>query len=167
MATRVVTESEKHGGRRSRPEEGSHPDPAWILGWIGVGLAVVGGLDFLLTWVPLAFGNVEWEFGTVTASFNGLPVVTMGLGLMMYAGLRSGRRWLWWAAAIPLVVLTLVVVAGLAVYLLTLPMALGSTAQGGVRLGLQKAVVKTVAQGVVYPVIYLGLLTKGWKSLRT
>jgi hypothetical protein len=52
----------------------------YLLGWIGLAFALVGGFDLALIWIPLGFGNPEWEFGTVSATLDGLPVTTLGLG---------------------------------------------------------------------------------------
>ena len=83
----VMPEKSSSKARRALP-----PDPVrtWaLLGWVGVAFIVVGGVDFALTWYPMNFGNREWEFGTVTASFNGLPILLLGQG---YCSLPGSRR---------------------------------------------------------------------------
>jgi hypothetical protein len=82
---------------RNQVHPGSVPSDSsgsWaVLGWIGLAFLVVGGSDFALVWFPLNFGNPEWEFGTVTQSFNGLPILLLGLGLLVAGADQVGRRW--------------------------------------------------------------------------
>lgn len=126
---------------------------------------VVGGVDSILTWIPTSFGQAEWEFGTITASLNGLPLPVLGLVLLMAAAMSAnslpGVR-----VASVLLVLTAIAVLVMGVfYLLTVPHALrAASAAGGVTaLGLKKAMVKTAVQLVAYPI---GLITSaviGWR----
>lgn len=142
------------------------PVEAWaILGWIGFAFLVVGGSDFALTWYPMSFGNREWEFGTVTASFNGLPILVLGLGLLYAASLQYGRRW--WAAVSLIVsaVLMLWVVGGAIIWATNVPLALQSV-PAEVMTGIKKALVKTTIQSLSYPVILGFLAMRSLQSLR-
>jgi hypothetical protein len=146
-------------GRPARP-----PDRAavWaLLGWIGMAFVVVGGVDFALAWYPPEFGNREWEFGTVTASFNGLPIVVLGLGLLLTSSLQTGRRWLGLLAALGCFGLFAWVVAGVVIYGTNVPLAL-SAVPPEVLTGMKKAVVRTAVQSVAYPVLLAYL---GWRSI--
>lgn len=129
------------------------PSRAWAaLGWIGLAFLVVGGADFALTWYPMDFGNREWEFGSVTASFNGLPILVLGLGLLLTSSVLTGRRW--WALLAALVAFGLLVwiVVGVVLWITTVPLAL-QTVPIEVATGMKKAVAKTAVQSVVYPVL--------------
>ena len=126
---------------------------------------VVGGVDSLLTWFPASFGQAEWEFGTITASLNGLPLPVLGLVLLMAAAM-SANSLIGVRVVAALLVLTALVVLVMAVfYLLTVPHALrAASAAGGVTaLGLKKAMIKTAVQLVAYPV---GLLSSAWIGWR-
>src|SRR6476619_312742 len=54
-----------------------------LLGLLGFALFVVGGVDFLLNFYPLRFGNPEWEFGTITGALNAIPSSLVGLVLLL------------------------------------------------------------------------------------
>lgn len=148
--------------------KGQHARPAdrmlvWSpLGWIGLVFVLVGGVDFALAWYPPDFGNREWEFGTVTASFNGLPIVVLGLGLLLTSSLRTGRRWLGVLTALGCFGLFAWVVAAVVIYGTNVPLALSSVPPE-VLTGMKKAVARTTVQSVAYPVLlaYLGLRSIG------
>jgi hypothetical protein len=149
-------DAKKKGKKRVDPVQ------AWaVLGWIGFAFLIVGGSDFALTWYPMNFGNREWEFGTVTASFNGLPIVVLGAGLLYAASLQFGRRW--WAALSSVVsaVLMLWVIGGAIIWATNVPLALQSV-PAEMLVGIKKALVKTTIQSITYPVVF-GLLA--WRSL--
>ena len=142
------------------------PAQAWaLLGWVGLVFLIVGGSDFALTWYPMNFGNREWEFGTVTASFNGLPILALGLGLLYAASLGFQRRW--WAALtlIGSVVLMLWVVGGAVIWATNVPLALQAVPPE-MMVGIKKALVKTTIQSVTYPVILLFLAVRSFQVVR-
>jgi hypothetical protein len=142
-------------------------DAAWtVLGITGVAFAFLGAVDQSLVWYPPAFGSPEWEFGSVTAAFNALPVPVLGVMMAMVAGLGRRQRWLVRTASIILVcVAVAVLVAGL-LYALTVPVALSRINNDVVRTGLLKAIAKTVLQTGVYPLLFLTVAWKGWKADR-
>ena len=135
-----------------------------VIGWIGFVLAAMGLVDVFLTWYPFDFGNVEWEFGTVSQSFNGLPSVTMGLGLWLGSAVVLERKVLARLIAIAFVGLAVAVVVAAVLYATTVPIALNSVPENAVATGLRKAIAKTAAQSVLYPVVFLVIGIKGWKS---
>jgi hypothetical protein len=144
------------------------PDFAWLLfGWIGVTFAAVGGVDVLLTWYPAHFGNAEWEFGTVTASLNGLPLFTMGLALLLGAQVAQGwRLGVRIVAALFLVVAVLIVLAAV-LWATNVPLALQAVPDSVVKTGLEKAVVKTAVQAVAYPVGFVWIALKALGHARS
>jgi hypothetical protein len=135
---------------------------AWAaLGWIGLVFLIVGGTDFVLAWFPTDFGSPEWEFATVTQSFNGLPIVLLGLGLLVIAAEQVDRSWWWWVGVVGLAALIPWVVVGLGIWSLNVGVAL-ATVPEELRVGIQKAVTKTAIQGAVYPVAMGYLLLRAW-----
>jgi hypothetical protein len=65
---------------------------AWqVLATVGWVFIVVGGLDVGLVWFPPAFGNQGWEFGSITAALNGLPLPVMGTALVLASGVARGH----------------------------------------------------------------------------
>jgi hypothetical protein len=126
---------------------------------------VVGGTDFLLTWLPLNLGNPEWEFGTVTQSFNGLPILLLGLGLLTVASEEGDRRW-WGLVGLGVgSVLLLWVLVGTVFWILNVPLALEAAppeALGAIR----EAVARTAVQAVAYSGVLAYMLGRGWLSRR-
>lgn len=156
MSESKLVMGEKGRGREFRPRD------VWaLLGWIGLTFLVVGGMDFALTWFPTDFGNPEWEFGTVTQSFNGLPIVVLGLGLLLASSIHTGRTWLSWVAAVGASGLLLWVLAGAVIWSMTVSIALRGTPDA-VLAGVQKAIARTAVQSVAY-LILLGFLA--WRGL--
>jgi|GEM_PF-587382 len=144
---KVVRAADQSVGRKQRSDTGL---PLMILGAVGAALLCVGGADVALTWYPLNFGSVEWEFATITATMNAHPTVVLGLAaLLAWAGWTGRRRLtqLFGGTAI----LWAVVLLGIAVlWALTLPLALDATDNPIVRTGLRKAVARTAVQFLVY-----------------
>lgn len=134
------------------------PDLGWkLLGWVGLILAVVGAQDLLLALVPPQVGNPEWEFGTVTAALNGLPVLTMGLALLVGWAAAHGRIWPLRVLSVTLWLLAVLILAGFTLYALTIPIALQSAPDPIIALGLKKAIAKTSVQAVLYPLAFLAM----------
>jgi hypothetical protein len=148
--------------QRRAPPESVESGQAWaMLGWIGIAFLVVGGADFVLTWIPPDFGNREWEFGTVTASFNGLPILLLGLGLLIAASQQMGRRWWGTLGMVGSVGLLLWVLVGIALWASNIQLAL-QTVPDELAVGVQRALVKTLVQSVVYTLALVYLMFRSW-----
>ena len=138
-------------GKSVRSPVGADLWPA--LAVAGIALLAVGLSDLALAWLPSDFGNREWEFGTVTATLNGLPVVLMG-AVFVYLGaanrgmVRTTRAF---GALSLLGALLIVAMAG--IYLTNVPLALQSV-EGPILVGVKKAVAKSLIQSVVYPITF-------------
>ncbi|HSG07308.1 MAG TPA: hypothetical protein VLA36_03055 [Longimicrobiales bacterium] len=133
-----------------------------MLALAGIALLAVGLSDLALAWYPPLFGNREWEFGTVTATLNGLPVVLMG-AVFAYLG-AANRGMVRTTRLIGVVSLlgALCIVAMAGLYLTNVPLALQSV-EGPILLGVKKAIAKSLVQSVVYPITF-GVL--GVRALR-
>lgn len=152
----------KDEGRK--PPLAQEPDFGWyLLGWIGLAFTIVGGADLLLTWYPMNFGSPEWEFGTVTAALDGLPVPTLGLAMLLGVGAARGQRWLMRTLAIVFALLAIVIVTAAILYATNIPIALQSVPDAVVRTGLKKAIAKSTVQSVVYPAVFLWMAYKAWR----
>ena len=139
-------------------------DRAWdALGWIGMAFIVIGMVDLVLAWYPPALGSPEWEFGTIGASLNGLPLPALGVALNLSAGIARGSRWQMRAAAGVAVMLALLLLVFAFIYATVIPVALGDATNGVVRTGLMKSVAKALVLLVLYPVLFLWLGYRGWK----
>ena len=145
----------------------SAPLGAWtLLGLVGWVFLVVGGMDVGLVWYPAAFGNPAWEFGSVTAALNGLPLPLMGLALILAAASARGKATVV-KVAIGTAALALVGVLGAGVlYGLTAPIAVRSVSEPLASSGLGKAILRSVVQLVAYPVALVVLMVQGRRLLR-
>ena len=139
---------------------------AWAaLGWAALALLVVGGADFLLTWYPPDFGNREWEFGTVTSSLNGLPILLLGIGLLLAASIQTDRRWWTALAAAAAFVMVLWVLAAAVLWATNVPLALRSV-PAELAAGIRKSLVRTTVQVVVYPLVLAYLAMRSIGAMR-
>lgn len=80
--------AERKRGRAAEPSVRPAPWP-FIMG-SGLVLAFIGWVDVLLLWYPTRFGDAEWEFGTASATFDALPLATIGLIALAVAVRISG-----------------------------------------------------------------------------
>jgi magnesium-transporting ATPase (P-type) len=154
------------GGAKDRPRErASGGDRAWIwVGWFGLVLSVVGLVDFALTWMPPQLGTPEWEFGTIAASFAGLPLVTMGFAALLGSALAREVRWQLFGMSAVLLGMSLFLIAALIVFVLVVPVALAAV-EGPARIGILKAIVRTAVLGLAFLAAYaaagVGALRRG------
>jgi hypothetical protein len=137
-----------------------------VVGGAGLAIAIVGWFDLALLWYPPNFGNPEWEFGTVAAHLDGMPLGTVGITLMIAAGIARGwrQRIRVLQACCLLVTLWLLVIGAL--YILNLPLVLQTAREQSVSLGLGKAALKAGTFGVTYTVLYAWLTWFLWRSTR-
>lgn|SRR5574341_444297 len=148
----------------AKPRLSPSPEFGWyLLSWIGLVFAAVGGVDLLLTWYPTQFGNAEWEFGTVSAALDGLPVMTLGLALLLGAGAVQGERWLVRTMAIVFAALAVLILLAAILYVTNVPIALKAVSQPMIRTGLKKAIVKAAGQSILYPLAFLWIALKAWR----
>jgi hypothetical protein len=143
----------------ARPSSSSRavaPDVAqawrWI-GWLSLALALAGLGDWVLAWIPMRFGNVEWEFATITSTMAGLPLITLGIAGLAGSAVARGVRWQVRVVAILVLIWAAVVLGVLLVFLLDVPIAL-KMVQGPARLGILKASTKTIYLGLLFSTIY-------------
>jgi hypothetical protein len=122
-------------------------------------------MDFALVWVPLNFGNSEWQFATVTQSFNGLPILLLGLGLLMVSAEQIGRPWWGTLGMLGAGGLLLWMLVGIALWASNVSLAL-ETVPDDLASEVQRAVAKTAVQSVVYPLALVFLMWSGRSAAR-
>lgn len=154
--------NEPAGPRKSVPVE---PETGWfLLGWAGWVFLIAGAADISLAWIPMHFGNPEWEFGTITRSFDALPLPFLGAALVMGSGAARGRMWWGRVAVIVFALFVLWVLFSGVVYALNVPLALRSVTQPLVLTGLKKAILRTSVQVLLYSVAASGMAWLGAKQ---
>jgi len=152
--------------RKSTVGLGASPGEGWAaVWWVGVLLTVVSLADVVLAFYPTRFGFTEWEFGTAASTFASLPLVSIGLAALLGSALARGRRGAVIGVVTLLIVLAVGTLAMLIVFATDIPVALKSVAAGDVKLGLEKAVIKTVFLGVAFPVAYFVAAMAGIRRL--
>jgi hypothetical protein len=158
--SKVLLSSEE---RQQRARSGIEPALPWgIALGVGFAIAIVGWTDLTLLWYPLQFGNPEWEFGTISAHLDGMPLGTLGLATFAAGAVGLGwRRTTRVVAVVCLLVMLLILGIGV-IYLLVVPVALQG-APPAVKPGLVKAMVKAGVFAATYAVLYGWL---GWFLLR-
>jgi hypothetical protein len=118
------------GGRVVITEEGAqltvtNPEAlsVWLLAALGGAFAIVGLTDLALLWWPLGFGNAIWEFGTLSTTFDSVPMWGLGAGLIVFAVLRSARTRPIWVRvlAVACVVVVLIFLVFALVYVTATP----------------------------------------------
>lgn len=157
----IVASPRHHGGRRHGEREN-----VWAaLGWVGAVFLIVGGADFALTWLPPNFGSREWQFATVTQSFNGLPILVLGIGLLIGGAMQTDRRWWAHLAAVGAVAMFVWVSVGVVLWGMNVSLAMASVPPELV-IGVQKAIAKTLIQSVVYAAILAYLAVRAFGAGR-
>ena len=145
------------------PPEKGHPasnfslgwNVLWVTGWL---FTVVGLLNTVLIWVPLHFGSPEYEFTSVAASLDGLPLALIGMTLALAASRATSRVKSTTTLIVILIVVTLLVLAGGVLYWLNVPLALNALRNQPVpRMGIVKSMVKVTVQVVFYSAAMLTL----------
>ena len=162
-ASRILIKTDQ----KNRAPLDPSPDTGWyLLGGIGLVFAIVSLADLSLAFYPLAVGDAEWEFGTITTVMDGLPLLTIGLGLALGAMVARGRL-----AGVRILSLIFALI-GLVLLLLTvryaghISQALGAVTEPAIKLGLRKAITKTLAQGTLYPIGFFWIGILGWKHAK-
>lgn len=166
LAAPQILVPEEEGVRRA--PLGAAPDYGWyLMGRMGLCFVLIGMLDLALAWYPLKIGNPQWEFGTVSRSYDSLAITALGLTLLLGAGVARGVRWWTRAAAIVFLLFAVWVLAGYVLYALNIPLALRSVTDPVALSGLKRAMAKTTGQAIVYCVVFFTLGLSGLRHSRS
>ena len=143
---------------------GPAPQRAWrMLGWIGLVFLVMGFVDIALGWYPLAFGNPEWEFGTISGSLNAFALPILGIYLIAASAVARGARKTAKVAALFMGILAGTLFALTIIFLTVIPMAAnGVRGNALLTLGMQKAIAKAIGLLVSYGLLLIGGAVVGW-----
>jgi hypothetical protein len=153
-------------GKHGRALINAEPALLWVVvAWVGLAIAIVGWTDLALLWYPIRFGTPEWEFGTISAHLDGMPLGTLGLALLIVGAIGNG----WRRTVRLLAIVCLLVVVGLlaisVIYLLDVPLALQGTAPQ-MKPVIKKAMLKAGIFAATYTALYAWLAWFLWRSTR-
>ena len=141
------------------------PKAAWrYIGWLGVLLIVVGGIDIVLRWYPTAFRSTEWEFVTVSITVGSLPLFSIGVVALLSSFLARGVKIGVQVMAVAFVLLSVFIAGALILFVSDVPIAL-KTVTGGVSLELKKTIVRTLVMGVAFGCMYVGSAVVSFRYL--
>jgi len=140
---------------------------ATVVTLLGTAFTVVGLVDLGLLWNPPNFGSSSWEFATLSQTFDSLPMTTLGLGLLAFGFLLQPR-------SRPIQVRVMAgIFALVAIFLLALGILYFTVAPEVMRqappeavTALNRAIVKNVAEIIIYPVTFASLAVLLWRSVR-
>lgn len=133
---------------------------------LGIAVTLVGLVDLGFAWFPWQFGNGEWEFGTVSRTFDSLALLSVGIGFLSLGALLRRSTWLTGVAAALTTVLLLALFGGVLIYALNLPLALRMIPPEA-EDALQRAITRTGAFMLVYVTFYTWLTWYNWRSFST
>ena len=162
QAGRVIISGERQELVVQRPRTTA----ATLLAIVGGAFAVVGIVDLALAWYPLGFGSASWEFGTLSRTFDNVPM--SGLGVVLVA---AGMLWhpavrpSWIRAAAIFFGCVVLVLLALAVVYTTAAPAVLRDAPPEVLGAFKRALVKNGVQIVVYSVAFGGIGALLWRSV--
>jgi hypothetical protein len=143
------------------------PDVGWsLLSWVGATFLTIGLFDLALGWYPARFGNPEWEFGTIARTLDNLPITVLGLALALAGAVARGGTWAIRGMAAAALVLAALLLTALAVYALDVPLAFRVVTDPLARMGLKRAVAKSLLQGTLYPTVLAAIGITGIRLTR-
>lgn len=141
--------------------------PGWSAALaVGLALLATGMTDILLAWVPPHFGNPEWEFGTISATLNNMPVPAMGLALVLAYAAAAGRTGLLAAAATWSIVLVICLGVAGVFYGLDVPLALKAVTDPVPRNALRAGIIKGVVSLIAYMALHVAFAVIAIRNLR-
>lgn len=128
-------------------------------GWLtlaaaGWSLLLMGAIDLSLAWIPPRIGQPDWEFGTISAMLNSLPVPTIGAALALGASAALGRRGAVGAVAAWSALVCLFLSVAVVLYVLDIPLALRAVTDPVPRSALTAAMAKSLCSVVVYGAVH-------------
>lgn len=132
---------------------------------LGVVLAAAGLTDIALAFYPPNLGSAPWRFTTFVSVMNGLPVLSLGLLVVLMAGLALGSRTVVQLATAANALLLIGLLVALVGILTSVGATLADLAEP-VRVGIRKATIKGVAFAVIFGAAHLFGVMLGIRATR-
>jgi hypothetical protein len=140
---------------------------AALLRTLGGGLTLYELVRLGLLWFPLQLGIAAWEFGTVTETFDVIPLVGVGAILTMWGVVHRPRvrsatvR----AAAVAFGIATLLILIFAALYMRSVPMVL-TEVPGEALAAVRRSIIETATAITVSSVTSALIAVRLWRSIR-
>lgn len=140
--------------------------PGWsFLFLLGAGLTVIGFIDVGLLFFAPQWASLDWEFGTISSLFQGLPVVTLGIGLMSASAVANGSVLAQRLMMTVTMLMTLVLGLLAVMFALDVPPVIKAV-EPAMKRAAKLASLKTGLMALTYLVLYLALGLWTWRRLR-
>jgi hypothetical protein len=140
---------------------------ATVMTLLGTAFIVVGMVDLGLLWSPLNLGRVSWEFATLSQTFDSLPMTGLGFGLLAFGFLHQPRSRPLQVRLMSMIFgLATLFLIGMAVMYFTVAPEVMRQAPPEAMTALNRAVVKNVAEIIIYPVTFGTIAVLLWRSVR-
>ena len=133
---------------------------------IGLGATIVDLLDLVWLFVPPRFASLEWEYGTIGGLFDGLPLLTIGVGLMAAAVMASNWRRMRTVVVLLSFLVSLAILILGAIFALDVAPIVRAQNDPGQAYVLKLGSLKTGLEGAVYFLLYLALGVWTWRRNR-
>ncbi len=136
--------------------QGYGAGPGWgLVAGLGLIAAVVGWTDVTMVFIPWGYGSPEWEFGSISAAVDGLPLGTLGFGLFAAGAIEMGWRIPARIATVFAWLVAAAVIGALVIFALDVPLALRAM-NPAQKPALIRAIIKTGLFCLSYIVFYVG-----------
>jgi hypothetical protein len=156
----IIPQESGRGATVARPVTGNFSLSqlsAWrVLGWLGTAYLIMSVIDLALGWYPLGFGTPEWEFGTISGTFQGLAIPTLALYLILCSAVARERPGIVKAVSVGMLALAIFLAILFIIYLTSVPIALRAVETNPIiHMGMKKAIVKSATLFLGYEVLYV------------
>jgi hypothetical protein len=145
------------------------PKLTWrLLLLLGLLLVPLGAVELGTILFPTNFGNLDWEFGTISDLLDRLPLFGIGVCLTLLGSAVLGISWLRWLSAVVLVLVVALLMVFAALYATNVPVMIQVIRTTGTpqRIAIEKAMAKGVAHFVLYVVGFLIITIRGVRLSR-
>lgn len=154
------------GDGTGRVPQGPSPEAAANAGfWFGLLIAIPGWIDVLMLYSAPRWASIDWEFGTITSTFDALPLGTVGLVLAALGAVGSGRPVSLKLMALLSALLLLALGAAAVIFALDIPVVLRAV-RPDMSSAVKVSMLKTSMTAATYLVVYASMTVFCWRRSR-
>jgi hypothetical protein len=159
----VILGSEPDRGAQKRVRAAGAEVLVPVLFAFGLVITFVSVVDLGLAWIPIRIGSGEWEFGTVSTTFNAMPLTAMGLVFLAMGALLAQSTFVLRIMSGVFLLVVLFLLGASVLYVLNVPVALGAVPPEASSL-LKRAILRTSAFAGLYTVLFGWLCWFTWRQ---